>query len=161
MIFNDGHDENSSQLSYNDDQLLNAGDYEKLAKAYSQALKSRGFMIVQIDNEESQAKIKEVFELIFAIKSYLFSLGGFLGTSKFYSLNERQLKKLAIIFDFDEQLPLKRAPRDKTKCLLNFLSTECLLIKNLIYLADKSSYEHQIKDIIGARLNLLSQILKV
>ncbi len=148
-------------MNYNDEQLLNISDYEIMAKAYSSALKSRGFMIVQIDNDEYKSLLREIFEQLYNIRSLLFTLGGFLNTSKFYSLNERQIKKLALMFDFEEKPVPFKTPRDKTKCLLSFLSTECSLIKNLIELADKTNFENQIKDIIRSRLNLLSEILQV
>lgn len=148
-------------MNYNDEQLLNISDYEIMAKAYSSALKSRGFMIVQIDNDEYKTTLREIFAQLFAIRALLFTLGGFLNTSRFYSLNERQIKKLTLMFDFDEKQVPSKPPRDKTKCLLSFLSTECLLIKNLIELADKTNFENQLKDIIRSRLNLLSEILHV
>ena len=118
-------------------------------------------MIVQINDEESQKLLQEVFFQLFTIKTHLFTLGGFLNTSKFYSLNERQIKKLSILFDFNDKISVERTPRDKTKCLLAFLSTECLLIKNLILLAERCNYESQIRDIINSRLTLLSQILEI
>ncbi len=152
---------NDKNSLYNDEQILSVNEYENIAKAYSNALKSKGFIIVQVDNEKNDVLIKEIFENLYFIKTLLFNLGGFMGTSKFYSLNERQIKKLAIILDFEENVEIKKSPRDKTKCLLEFLSTECLLIKNLIELADKTSYESQIKDIINSRLNLLSSLLEV
>lgn len=153
--------ETETSENFCDDKLLNVDEYERIAKAYSSALKNRGFMIVQISDEENQKLLQEVFAQLFTIKSHLFALGGFLSTSKFYSLNERQIKKLSLLFDFNEKVSVERAPRDKTKTLLSFLSTECLLIKNLILLAERSNYENQIKDIINSRLNLLSQILKI
>jgi len=106
--------------------------------------------------------VGEVFENLFKIKSYLFALGGFLNTSIFYSLNERQIKKLSLIFDYDNHnINSTKQHRDKTKCFLAFLSEECLLIKNLIKLAENSNYESQIKDIISSRLAKLSEILSI
>lgn len=148
-------------MNYNDDQLLSIEGYENLAKAYSNALKSKGFMIVQIDSEADKILLNEIFDKLYSIKSYLFSLGGFLSTGKFYSLNERQIKKLSILFDYQRHDFKINPPHDKTKCLLKFLSTECQLIKKLIELTEKTSYETQLHDIINARLNLLSDILSV
>ncbi len=144
-------------MEYNDDQILSLQDYEKIARAYANGV--RNFKIISLDNEESQKLIIPIFELLYSIKSCLFSLGGFLGTSKFYSLNERQIKKLAIMLDYNEQPDTQHAPRDKTRCLLKFLSNELVLIKNLSNFAEKSNYERQIREIIDARLTLLSQIL--
>ena len=159
--FNNVSNIETSINNYSDDKLLSIEEYEKIAKAYSSALKNRGFMIVQINDEESQKLLQEVFFQLFTIKTHLFTLGGFLNTSKFYSLNERQIKKLSILFDFNDKISVERTSRDKTKCLLAFLSTECLLIKNLILLAERCNYESQIRDIINSRLTLLSQILEI
>lgn len=146
-------------MEYNDEQILRVEDYEQMAKAYANALKSKGFLIVQIDEKANKELIEEIFEQFYAVKSLLFSLGGFLNTGNFYSLNDRQMKKFSILFDCDKNLKAIKAPYDKTKALLSFLSIECLLIKNLIKLADQTQFELQLKDIINARLSLLSQIL--
>lgn len=148
-------------MQYNDDRILDIADYEEMAKAYAKALKSQGFKIVQIESELLNEIVDDVFKNMIKIKSCLFSLGGFLNTSEFYSLNERQIKKLTLLFDFDGKPTSFRPPYDKTKCLLIFLAEECLLIKNLIKLAENCNYENQIKDIISARLNKLSEILSI
>lgn len=147
-------------MEYNDEQILTASDYENMARAYASTLKNRGFIIVQVDNDKQKEEIAEIFNNLYKIKSCLFSLGGFMNTSQFFSLNERQLKKLIALFDYNQDLPIERPPRDKTKCFLTFLSTEFLLIKNLISLIDKTNYESQLKDIINARLSLLSKLLE-
>ncbi len=144
-------------MEYNDDQILSLQDYEKIAKAYAKGV--RNFKIISLDNEETSKMILPIFELLYSIKASLFALGGFLGTSKFYSLNERQIKKLSIMLDFDEVLKTSPPPKDKTRCLLKFLADELVLIRNLSNFAEKSNFERQIKEIIDARLALLSQIL--
>ena len=148
-------------MEYCDEQILNIEEYEKIAKAYANALKNKGFMIVKATEEDNSALISEIFEQLYSIKALLFSLGGFLGTGKFYSLNERQIKKLEVLFDYSQNPTSKKVPFDKTKGLLSFLSCECKLIKNLIVLAEQSNYEKQIRDITDSRLTLLSQILEV
>ncbi len=144
-------------MEYNDEQILSLQDYEKIAKAYAKGVRS--FKIISLDNEETQKLVLPIFELLYSIKASLFTLGGFLGTSKFYSLNERQIKKLSIMLDFDEVLKVPQPPKDKTRCLLKFLADELVLIRNLSNFAEKSNYERQIKEIIDSRLALLSQIL--
>ena len=148
-------------MEYNDEQILNLNDYEKIAKAYAAALSKKGFTIAWLDSEDNTPIIDEIFARLANIKSLLFALGGFLNTGKFYSLNERQCKKLCIIFDHAIVSPSKKIPFDKTKCFLSFLSEECLLLKALISIAERSSFEAQIKEIIFSRLNFLSQILQV
>lgn len=146
-------------MEYNDEAILSIGDYEQMAKAYAMALKSKGFMIVQVSDGQMREQVEEIFERLFKIKSLLFALGGFLNTSQFYSLNERQIKKLALLFDFQGSPTTTRPPRDKTKCFLAFLAEECLLIKNLISLAENSNYENHVKDLVSTRLTKLNEIL--
>lgn len=148
-------------MEYNDEQLLDIAGFENMAKAYSAALKNRGFMIVQIDNDNYLETLTSVLEELYIIKNNLFMLGGFLNTSKFYSLNERQTKKLLVLFDKQLEQIKFTAPRDKTKCFLSFLSHECKLISLLLRLSQETNYEVQIKEIIEARLSLLSQILAI
>lgn len=148
-------------MNYNDEELLNIEEYEKMAKAYASALKSQGFRIVQMEDSYVDGLAGEVIESLYKIKVCLFTLGGFLNTSSFYSLNERQIKKISLIFDKSSNPTQYRPPYDKTKCLLCFLSEEFKLIKKLINLSENSNYESQIKDIVNARLNKLSEILSI
>jgi len=146
-------------MEYNDEQLLNINDYEIMAKAYANELKKRGFMVVQIDSEQSHMLANTIFEKMLQIKSKLFLLGGFLNTGKFYSLNDRQIKKFSLLFDLNFDIQNKNLSHDKTKVFLSFLSDELEVVKHLIELSEKSNYENEIKKIIEARLTLLSQIL--
>ena len=148
-------------MKYNDEQILNIEEYELMAKAYANELKKQGFRIVRIDNDQTLQLAIEIFELMASIKSMLFSLGGFLNTSQFYSLNERQLKKVGLMFDINHTPSIKNIHRDKTKCFLSFLSSEFSLIKKLIILSDQSNYESELQKIIDSRLSLLSNILSI
>ena len=85
-------------MNYNDEQLLSISQYEAFAKAYAQTLREKGFKIINLADGLTEEEVNDIFEKLFTIKSLLFSMGGFLNTSSFYSLNERQLKKLSIIF---------------------------------------------------------------
>ena len=146
-------------MEYIDDKILNIDDYEEMAKAYASALKQKGFRIVHVDDLEVKEELEGVFNHLFKIKSCLFALGGFLNTSSFYSLNERQIKRIAILFDYQPQNKINHPCRDKTKCLLTFLSEEFLLIKKLIKLSEISNFDKQLKEIINARLSKLHEIL--
>lgn len=146
-----------AEMNYSDDMILSTENYEHMAKAYANAMKQKGYMIVQVDNEKNRELILQTFDLLSKIKSCLFRLGGFLNTSKMYSLNERQIKKLTVIFE--SELPSSTfSTGDKTKTFLMFLSFEALLIKNLIELKEQSNFETDITRIVNDRLILLSQI---
>ena len=148
-------------MEYNDEMILSNEDYRTLANAYAQELKARNFMLIKIDDQADQELVRQTFNNLHNIKTLLFSLGGFLNTSQFYSLNERQMKKLSIIFDYEYTPEPVKHTNDKTKNFLSFLSHEMQVVKTLIELAEKSSFEDEIKKIINSRLTLLSNILKV
>ena len=148
-------------MQYNDEELLNINQYEEMAKAYASALKNQGFRIVQMEDSFLDGLLNEIFEGLSKIKSLLLALGGFLNTSQFYSLNERQIKKLSLIFDREINFSNRRICHDKTKCFLSFLAEEFMLIKKLIILAESCNYESQIKDIISSRLTKLNEILSI
>lgn len=145
-------------MEYNDEQILSCSSYEVMAKAYANAMKEKGFVFLRVDNEKNMALIEETFTLLSQIKSCLFFLGGFLGTGKFYSLNERQIKKLEMIFD--KEIPYNKFSfkPDKTATLLEFIGREAGLIKNLIVLSSQSSFESEILKIVNDRLTLMQEI---
>lgn len=145
-------------MNYNDEQILNLEQYEEMAKAYASSMKSRGFIVVQVDSEELLKLIEDTFDLLAEIKNCLFILGGFLNTSMMYSLNERQIKKLRIIFDYNKPLKNYKIKYDKTICFLKFLGLEVNLLRNLLQLCDKSNFEHEIKKIIDDRLITLNKV---
>lgn len=148
-------------MNYNDENVLSVEEYELIAKAYADALKEKGLKIIHINNELAPNIIEEIFNKLTEIKSLLFALGGFLNTSSFYSLNERHLKKLSIIFD-KENIKFKPTKiRDKTRNFLSFLSCELSFIKLLLEIAEKTNYENELKLIANDRLTLLSQILSL
>lgn len=145
-------------MDYNDEQILSCSNYEVMAKAYAKAMKDKGFMFVQVDNEKNRALIDDTFDTLSKIKSCLFFLGGFLGTGKMYSLNERQIKKLEVIFDVNIAHNKYSFRADKTSSLLEFIGHESHLIKNLIELSSQSSFENELLKIVNDRLTLVQEI---
>ena len=89
-------------MEYNDEPILSLQDYELMAREYASALHKRGFIFVQVDDAQTNAMAEEAFQVLAEIKACLFNLGGFLNTSTMYSLNERHIKKLRVIFDYDK-----------------------------------------------------------
>lgn len=148
-------------MEYNDEQILNNNEYELLAKAYSDFLLTKGFKIIKIDNEKNAQLINDILLDLSKIKYCLFRMGGFLGTSKLYSLTDRQIKKLTIIFD--NELPLNKYnfSLDKMNYFLEYIGLESNLIKNLIILSEQSSFENELKQIIFSRLSYLQEIFNI
>lgn len=145
-------------MKYDDEQILSIEGYENMARAYSNFMKQKGFVIIKVDDNENKALIEQTFDLFSNIKNHLFRLGGFLNTGKLYSLTNRQISKFEIIFD--KKLPKnnKFCQFDKTKCFLSYIGYEFALIKNLIALKDQSNFESDILRIINDRLSSLKDI---
>lgn len=147
-------------MEYKDEQILSIEQYENLAKAYANALKKHGFVFIKVDNEKNEILISKMFDLLYQIKRCLFIMGGFLNTSQIYSLNERQLKKLEILFDHEKQVTSNNLKQDKINCFLNYLGLEFELLKTLIQLKEESNNEYELNKIINDRLSILTNTFK-
>ena len=144
-------------MDYKDDVILTIEQYENIAKKYNESLKKNGFKIIKVDNEKNKELINQILSLMSKIKSSLFRLGGFFNTSKIYSMNERQIKKMIILFD--TSLPIENLQfLDKKKTFSNYIILEFRLIKNLIELKEQSNFESEINRILNERLTLLSNL---
>ena len=148
-------------MQYNDEQILSVEDYEVMAKAYASTMKSKGFIFIQVDSSVVKALIEETFDFLAEIKTCLFIMGGFLNTASFYSLNERQIKKLRIIFDYSSPLQTFKLKHDKTLCFLRFLGLEAKVLKNLLSLAEKTNYETELKKMVDDRLITLGNTFMI
>ena len=145
-------------MEYNDEPILSLQDYELMAREYASALHKRGFIFVQVDDAQTNAMAEEAFQVLAEIKACLFNLGGFLNTSTMYSLNERHIKKLRVIFDYDKPLATFKLRRDKTYCFLRYIGLECKLLKCLFALSERTNYERELKKIYEDRLTTLVSI---
>ena len=131
-------------MEYNDEPILSLQDYEVMAKEYNKSLKKRGFIFVQIDNYEVEQLVEETFNLLAN-----------------YSLNERQIKKMRIMFDYEKPLKTFRLKHDKTTCFLTFVGLEIRILKNLLLLCEKSNFEREIRNIYKDRISNLEQIFPI
>lgn len=144
-------------MNYKDDIILTIEEYENIAKKYNESLKKNGFKIIKVDNEKNKELIVQTLSLMSEIKSYLFRLGGAFNTGKIYSLNERQIKKMTILFD-SPLISTKLQLLDKNKTFLSYISLEFKLIKNLIELKEQSNFESELNRMLNDRLTLLSTL---
>lgn len=143
-------------MEYNDEPILTINEYENMAKAYSDALKERGFIFVRVDHEMNEQMLQEMFDLFFKINRCLFVLGGFLNTASLYSLTDRQIKKLRMLFDYNEVMPNYQIKPDKTSCFLKYIALEFRLLKCLRNFDGHTNYDAQIDKIISDRLIALA-----
>ncbi len=148
-------------MEYNDEKLMSMEGYATMAKAYSQSLKDRGFIFIQFDGNENEVLINEVATLFCKIKSSLLYLSGFLDTGRLYELTQRQINAFLSLYPSISDLPTYPISGDKTRCFLNMLSLESLLISKLITLGDQSPFSNQISKLVHQRLYLTSEIYKI
>lgn len=145
-------------MEYNDEILPSFEQYEEMSKAYMKNMRKNGFLFVKVDDEETSILVSNIFDILGKIRSCLFFMGGFLGTGKIYSLNDRHIEALKLLFDYDYTFPPYKIRGDKTKCLLNFLSLESKLIKTLFQLSKTSSFSLQLERIINERLSIIEEL---
>ncbi len=145
-------------MKYNDEPILSMQDYESMAREYANALHKRGFIFVQVDDDATNKMVDEIFLYLGEIKACLFNLGGFLNTSSLYTLNERHIKKLRIMFDYEKPFINYKLKRDKTYCFLRYIGLECQLLRCLLALSEITNYEQEIKKLYEDRLTTLSNI---
>lgn len=148
-------------MNYNDEGLLSPLGYQEMAKAYAEEINKKEFVFVRLDSSKEQAFLHECLQLLHLLKHTLFTLGGFLGTGALYNLNEKHILKIEKLFQISFEYKQKHIARDKTKCFLNMLSLESLLINNLLNLAQQSQFGKEILDIIKERTSLTSSLFKI
>ena len=147
-------------MDYQDDKCPEIQTYEEMAKAYSNSLKDKGFVFIRLDNEDYSFLLNEVFDVLFKLRSSYRFLNGFLGSSDFLSLTEKQIEELRKLFDFKKNHSFQLRT-NKTKCLLNTISLEANLLLKLNTLAQKSDYFKELSSIASERLLLLHQNYKI
>ncbi len=147
-------------MDYDDFVCPTPDEYEILAKAYSNSLKEKGFVFVRLDTESVNVLVDEVFDLLFKLRATYRSLGSFMGSDKFYALNEEQIKKLRELFSYKQNRGFKMN-WNKTKCFLNGVSLENRLLIKLFLLAQKSDEYQELISLCFQRLRLSADLYEV
>lgn len=148
-------------MIYNDEEILSPTGYQEFAKAYNKELQKKGFIFVSLNTNKEQAYVNECLEILTNLKTSLFSLNGFLGTTPLYNLTEKHLLKLNSLFNLNYTNHSNYICKDKSKCFLIIISLENLLINKLIYLAENSTLSKEILIIIKERTSLTSSLFKI
>ncbi len=143
-------------MEYNDEKLLNLDEYAVMAKAYSTALKSKGYVFLQIDTLACDILVSDTFELFCNIQTSLNLLGK--PFSKMAELNLRQLNSFQSFYPSCE-LSYKIQKRDKA-AFYRYLSLESELLSHLLTLSKQSPFSNQLFNFIKERLYLTSVIFK-
>ena len=148
-------------MEYNDEMLLSPEMYSEMAKAYADAIKKQGFIFVNLENNNYQSILQEVFSILSLLRDNLFALGGFLGTSALYNLNEKHILTLQKLFDCDFPYKKVKLFNDKTKLFLNAISLENILINKLVDLAFHCDKTKEIVNLIKERTSLSGSLFKI
>lgn len=139
---------------YEDNSFPSLDSYEKMAKAYSDALKDKGFLFIPLNQENFDFLIEEIFDILFKLRSSYRFLNGFLGSDKFLDLTEQQIEVLRKEFNYEKNRAF-RLRTNNTKCLLNNISLECKLLLKLNELAQQCGKLELLSSLSEKRLLLL------
>ena len=142
-------------MIYEDDKILTMEEYEELAKQYYQSYNKNEFKF--INTSEDEVLLDLVFNYFSLVNQSLFRLGGFLNTSKLYTLTNKQIKIFLNLYN--KKLPFLSIKQcDKTNTFLNYIGLESQLLLNLINLARIDKNEDIINRIINDRLIAIKNI---
>ena len=142
-------------MIYEDDKILTMEEYEELAKQYYQSYNKNEFKF--INTSEDEVLLDLVFNPFSLVNQSLFRLGGFLNTSKLYTLTNKQIKIFLNLYN--KKLPFLSIKQcDKTNTFLNYIGLESQLLLNLINLARIDKNEDIINRIINDRLIAIKNI---
>ena len=147
-------------MEYNDFACPTPDEYEVLAKAYTNALKQKGFIFVRLDSEGVNVLVDEVFDLLFKLRSTYSALGSFLGANNFYRLNEEQIDIMRTMFDYKHNRSFKMN-WNKTKCFVNSISLENRLIMKMLLLAQKSDEYEKLLGLCFQRMRMSTDLYEV
>lgn len=143
-------------MLYNDENISTPENFEKMAKAYSDSLKEQGFVFFKINEEDYSLLLTEVFDILFKLRASYRFLGGFLESDKFLSLTEKQIDYLRTLFSYNKNQGYI-VKTNNTKCFLNNISLESVLILKLNILAQKSEYFQELSSLVNERLTLMHE----
>lgn len=147
-------------MEYNDFACPTPDEYENLAKAYMQSLRDKGFVFISLENEAQKMLVDEVFDLLFKLRASYRALGSFMGSDKFYQLNEEQIEVLRDMFSYTHNRGFRIA-WNKTKCFLNCISLENKLLIKMFLLAQKSQEYESLVGLCFQRLRMSADLYEM
>ncbi len=143
-----------------DDEKIASQNLDEMQEAYNKEISKKGFIFISLDRSLENSFLNDVLSLLSQSNSCLMALGGFLGTSSLYSLNEKHILVLSKFYKRKINFQSKTLSRNKTKTLLELLSIEFMLTNKLIALASQSSFSKEILDMLKERSKFLSKLFK-
>jgi len=147
-------------MDYNDEKLPTITIIEEMAKAYNFSLKERGFVFVNLEEEGKSLLIEEILTLLFKLRASYRAMGGFLDSTSMLTLTEKHIDKLRYLFN-NEQNKGYLVTTNKTKCFLNSIALENMLLMKLLLLSQKCDYGNEIISIMIERTKFISENLVV
>jgi len=143
-------------MQYDDERISTPENFENMARAYLNSLKDQGFMFFRLTDNDYSLLLKEVFEILFKLRSSYRFLNGFLGSDKFLDLTEQQIQTLRNLFSYNKNQGYL-VKTNNTKCFLNNIALESKLILKLNQLAQESDFFKELSSLASERLNLLNE----
>ena len=147
-------------MVYDDNIFPTPEEFENMAKEYSNAVRQKGFIFVNMFFEDYSLLLDEIFDILFKLSASYRFLNGFLGSDDFLNLTEEHIDKLRQMFDYKKNRAVQ-VKTNNTKCLLNTISLENLLTLKLFELAKKSEKVIEIFKIISDRLKFSNENYKI
>ena len=147
-------------MVYDDEKIANISQIENMAKAYSEVLKEKGFVFVNLDEVGKKLLIKEVMELLFKLRSSYRSMQNFLSSFSMYELTNRHIEEMRQMFLVEDNKGFF-VKSNNTKCFLNSISLENMLLTKLVFLSQKCDFGEELFSMILERTNLIASNLKI
>lgn len=147
-------------MQYDDEAVSSVEQIEEMAKAYSGALKEKGFVFVGLEEEGKMLLLKEVFDILFKLRASYRYLGNFLSSMKMLSLTEKHIDELRGVFNFEKNRGHLVAT-NRTKCFLNSVALENLLSVKLLLLSQKTTEGDKIVSMLIERQSLCFENLEI
>ena len=147
-------------MEYNDEATPSLSHIEDMAKAYNVALKNKGFVFINLEEEGKQLLLEEVLTLLFKLRSSYRTMGNFMNSNEMLALTEHHIDKLRFLFNAE----LNRGyfvTTHKTKCFLNSIALENMLLLKLLLFSQKCEFGNEILSIIIERTKHISENLVI
>ncbi len=140
--------------NYDDSALLD--DYEKMAKAYSQSLKNKGFVFIRLQEEEFELLLGEIFVLTAKMKACLTKLQSQLDSKVLYGVLCETEGKLKQKFG-NKKTHNFRYLEDENCAFLTLISLNSTLMLKLMILSVKSGELELCNELISSITAIFSQ----
>ncbi len=147
-------------MVYDDEKVADLSQIENMAKEYSNVLKEKGFVFVNLNEIGKNILVKEIMEILFKLRASYRSMQNFLSSFSMYELTNKHIDNIRELFSIEENKGFF-VRCNNTKCFLNSVALENRLITKLLFLSQKCSFADEVFSMIFERTNMLSSNLAI